>query len=278
MKYTSGISQTALRTNSWIVQERDGIRLVLSPRLMELDFVNHAFTTRIGGNSRAPFDSFNLGGQLKEDELKLDAHANRKQLCKALSINYQDLVVPGQVHSRNVELVEGNGELPDLKAVDGLITSRPATPLLLHFADCVPVIVVEKKSRLIGIFHAGWRGTAAGIVRHGVEQMVSLLGADPAHMVGAIGPAIGSCCYPTSGEVIEALKATVSEIDGLISEHKSGQQAPELKAINAMQLLEAGVHEVDVSDYCTACNPDVFYSHRQSGGSTGRQGALVCIK
>ncbi len=276
MKHTS-ISQSALRTNKWVDQDRDGMRLVLSPRLMELDFVSHAFTTRIGGSSRAPFDSFNLGGQLKDEDLKQDAYANRKQLCKALAIEFHDLVVPGQVHSRNVELVADKAELPDLKGVDGLITARPATPLLLHFADCVPVIVVDKKTKLIGIFHAGWRGTASGIVRHGVEQMISRLGADPSHMVGVVGPAIGSCCYPTSIEVIEALKATVSDSDGLIAEHKSGQQAPDLKAINAMQLLETGVSEVDVSEYCTACNPDVFYSHRQSGGSTGRQGALICI-
>jgi len=273
----TNLTESALRKTTWTVKSIDGMEIVFSPRLAELDFITHAFTTRRGGKSKAPFDSFNLGGKLGDDDMKRDAHNNRRRLCDALSINYSDLVVPGQVHSRNVEMVGARETIPDLKGVDGLVTDKESTPLLLHFADCVPVIVVEKRKRLIGIFHAGWRGTASKIVSHGVERMVNELGGDPHHMLGVVGPAIGTCCYPTSDEVAKTLGETVGSAEGLIAT-KGEQPAPDLKAINALQLLESGVGEVDVTDFCTACNPSIFYSHRQSGGTTGRQGALVSLR
>lgn len=272
------LTELARQTNRWTVKSIDGMELVFSPALSDLGFVTHAFTTRVGGKTLAPFDSFNLGGNVGGDDVKQDAIANRKKLCQALNINFFDLYVPGQVHSRNVEIVAERAGMPDLKGVDGLVTHKMATPLLLHFADCVPVIVVETKKKLIGIFHAGWRGTANGIVSHGVERMVKELGGDPRYMIGAVGPAIGPCCYPTSDEVAKALSETVSNVpDGLIQQ-KGDQPAPDLKAFNALQLLESGVEKVDVSDFCTACNPGMFYSHRQSGGTTGRQGAIVSVK
>jgi YfiH family protein len=274
----TNLVEIARQTNKWTVKTIDDMELILSPRLSELGFVTHAFTTRVGGKTKAPYDSFNLGGNIGGDDMKRDAISNRKKLCKALNINFSDLFVPGQVHSRNVEVVTERAGMPDLKGVDGLVTHKQETPLLLHFADCVPVIVVETKKKLVGIFHAGWRGTASNIVGHGVERMIKDLDGDPRYMVGAVGPAIGPCCYPTSDDVARALSETVSTLpDGLIG--RNGEQpAPDLKAFNALQLLERGVKQVDVSDFCTACNPGMFYSHRQSGGMTGRQGAIVSVK
>ena len=98
----------------------------------------------------------------------------------------------------------------------------------------------------------------------------------PADMVAAVGPAIGSCCYPTGGDVAEKLSKTISSAEGMFVE-RDGNVCPDLKAINALQLLESGVGEVDVTELCTACNPQTFYSHRQSGGKTGRQGAIASI-
>jgi len=274
----ANLVEIARKTNEWTVKNVDGMELIFSPRLSELDFVTHAFTTRLGGETKAPFDSFNLGGSVGDDETKRDAINNRMRLCNALSVDFSNLFVPGQVHSRNVEIVREREHMPDLKGVDGLLTEKNATPLLLHFADCVPVMVVETSKKLIGIFHAGWRGTAASIVSHGVERMVKEMGGDPRNMVGAVGPAIGPCCYPTSDDVARALSETVSTgPDGLIGRN-GNQPAPDLKAFNALQLLECGVEQVDVSNFCTACNPGMFYSHRQSGGTTGRQGAMIALR
>jgi hypothetical protein len=95
-------------------------------------------------------------------------------------------------------------------------------------------------------------------------------------MVAAVGPGIGSCCYPTSREVAEQLASTVPGGSDLIIWNE--QPHPDLKALNAAQLADSGLARIDVSDLCTACRPDLFYSHRQSGGKTGRQGAIAYME
>lgn len=269
----------ALKTQDWHLVKRGNLTVLQSPLLAaQKDFV-HAFTTRDGGNTPAPYHSFNLGRHIKDEDLRRDAMANRESLCQAMGISHHKLKVPGQVHSGNVQVVHC-GEEPDLAGVDGLVTEDGNLPLLLHFADCVPVMIFETEKKLVGIVHAGWRGTAQAIARNAVELMVDRWGGRPQAMVAAVGPAIGPCCYPTGVEVVEQLMATVpvSPEDGSQLVDRSGEQPrPNLKAINALQLLSAGVAEVDVASLCTACRPDLFFSHRQSGGTTGRQGALAYL-
>lgn len=274
----------SLKTQDWHMQKRGNLTLLHSPLLSahrDKGFV-HAFTTRDGGSTPAPYHNFNLGRHIKDEDLKQDALANRELLCRELGVNHQMLRVPGQVHSGNVLVVKDNEE-HDLAGVDGLVTDNSGLPLLLHFADCVPVLIFETDKRLVGIVHAGWRGTAQSIAVNAVNLMVEKWGAKPSAMVAAVGPAIGPCCYPTGNDVVERLMATVSDkgVAGdwqeLVQVGADGQPHPNLKAINALQLLACGVAEVDVCSFCTACRPDLFFSHRQSGGVTGRQGALACL-
>jgi len=261
-------------SNNWSLEDRDGLKLIFSPLLSSIPEVVHAFTTRIGGTSSEPLEHFNLGRHWPTPESKQDALANRERLCKVLGLEAFRLVVPGQVHSVEVHWVT---EPRDFPAVDGLATTISNTPLLVHFADCVPIILVDVKHKAISVVHAGWRGTAGSIASRGVSLLKETTGVSSSNIVAAIGPAIGSCCYPTSQEVAEQLVATVSDKKGLIAFHKDNS-CPDLKAINARQLSEAGIREIDVSSYCTACHPELFYSHRQSGGKTGRQGAIACFK
>lgn len=263
-------------SNDWKLETVNGLELIFSPLLAQQEGLTHAFTTRKGGTSRAPFDSFNLGGHIRDDEFKQDAISNRKKLLGSLSLKFEKIVVAGQVHSRNVTVIKDPQQVPNVSGVDGLTTNCPDVTLMLHFADCVPVIVFDRRKRIAAIFHAGWKGTAARISGHGVETMAAEFGSNPADMVAAVGPAIGSCCYQTGEDVALALSQTVADVDGLIKQI-DGKPYPDLKSINAQQLFEAGVGIVEVSNHCTACNPEMFYSHRQSGGITGRQGALICL-
>jgi len=290
---TINLLAQALSKNEWQISQVNGLPLVQSPLLNRYaeDLV-HAFTTRDGGITPAPYEHFNLGRHVQDHLLKLDALHNREVLCAALGADHNFLKVPGQVHSGNVVAIANRDAMPDLAKVDGVATSAPGVPLLLHFADCVPVIIYEHKLRLLSIVHAGWRGTAQSIAANAVGLLVRDYGADLAAMVAAVGPAIGTCCYPTGEEVVEQLMLTVSTSGGdkfslgntaaLVTRIPGpaggeAQPRPDLKAINAMQLLLAGVSEIDVCSFCTACRPDIFYSHRQSGGITGRQGAIGMI-
>jgi YfiH family protein len=198
---------------------------------------------------------------------------NRQRLCAALGLKFNRLVVPGQVHSTNIAWV---GEPERFSSVDGVATVTPETPVLLHYADCVPIIIADSKLQAIVVLHAGWRGTAGGIASLAVRLLMESLDLEPRTMSAAVGPAIGSCCYPTGRDVCEKLLSSVENKSDLVR-WEDGKPYPDLKAINAMQLLEAGVGQVDVTSWCTACHPELFYSHRQSGGKTGRQSAIACI-
>lgn len=303
--------EQALRTNLWDVNDRDGLTLVQSPLLAQYsERLTHAFTTRVGpGTASGPYDFFNLGRNVPDDAVKRTALANRERLCAVLGANHDYLKVPGQVHSGTVVPILEATAKPDMANVDGVSTNLAAVPLLLHFADCVPVIIYEKKKELVSIVHAGWRGTAQAIAANAVKLMIEEWGGDVSQMVAAVGPAIGTCCYPTGEDVVEQLLLTLSlpldgslvkaqmahglvkresnqgrrELQGLQEtavlhcDSPQSQPRPDLKAFNAMQLLLAGVAEVDVCSFCTACRPDLFYSHRQSGGKTGRQGAIAML-
>ena len=300
--------EQALRTNQWDINDHQGLTLIQSPLLAQYkERLTHAFTTRVGpGDAPGPYDFFNLGRNVPDEAVKANALANRERLCAALGANHDYLKVPGQVHSGTVVPILHPTAKPDMANVDGVSTNLAAVPLLLHFADCVPVIIYEKKKELVSIVHAGWRGTAQAIAANAVRLMIEEWGADVSQMVAAVGPAIGTCCYPTGEDVVEQLLLTVSlPLDGNLVKAQMahglvkreslqvrlelqesqepqdnrllGQPRPDLKAFNAMQLLLAGVPEVDVCSFCTACRPDLFYSHRQSGGKTGRQGAIAML-
>lgn len=269
---TAKLVEKAHEKSTWQTIEIDGMLLLQAPCLTG-QRLKHAFTTRKGGNTPAPFDTFNLGRHDAAVDHWNDAVTNRKKLCSALGMPFADLRVPGQVHSKRVVFAEDS---PQLKEVDAVATVSSNVPILLHYADCVPIIIFDPRRSALAVVHAGWRGTAAMIASEAVTALVTRAGSEAWDLIAAVGPAIGSCCYPTSAEAAKSLASTVTDGELFIT-LRDRQPCPDLRAINAMQLLERGLSVVDVSDLCTACNPDLFYSHRQSGGQTGRQGAIACL-
>lgn len=290
---THSMEEMACKKQEWTLTDIDGLTICRSPMLSQFPRLKHAFTTRLGGKSGKPMDSFNLGLHLFEEPWITDARLNRTKLCDVLSLASDRLVVPNQPHSTEVIFTrEPISRKIDLEA-DGITTDVDLLPMLLFFADCVPILIFDPIKNVLSIVHAGWRGTAGGIARRTVKIMNERCGCSPADLVAAIGPAIGSCCYPVTADVVSKLIASLGhnvqpQVTQLLSKlkqenldylfmAKDGQISPDLKAINALQLLHSGIASVDVSDFCTACNPEIFYSYRQSGGNTGRQGLLAAI-
>jgi YfiH family protein len=139
---------------------------------------------------------------------------------------------------------------------DGLITNQPGVLVGVRTADCVPILIVDARTHSVAAVHAGWRGTAAEIVRVAVEQMGAFYNSNPNDLHAAIGPAIGQCCYEVGPDVAHQFCTTESRID--------------LSAINAQQLTNAGVNDVWQSHQCTFCEAEKYFSYRREKEAAGR--------
>ena len=205
--------------------------------------------------------------------------ARRGAFARWLGFADGDVVCAEQVHGDRVARV-GDGERGAVvPGVDGLITDRPGVLLLLLFADCVPVCLLDPETPAVGIAHAGWKGTAGRIAARTVAAMAEAFGARPARLRAAIGPSIGGCCYEGGPEVAEAVRASADDAR-VVSPGGRGRPHVDLAAANRAQLLAAGLRpeHVEMAGLCTACRVDRFFSHRAEHGRTGRFGAAVGIR
>ena len=176
------------------------------------------------------------------------------------------IIHPTQTHSDHVEIVDERIDYPD---TDGLILTNTEDTVYLKFADCTPLIFYDKENKIGAVSHAGWRGTAAKIGVKTINKMSANFGTKPENIVALIGAAISICCYEVSEEVRDTLLATVENPIGLYE----GRNV-DLKGINAQQLREIGVKNIDVCPYCTSCNNDLFYSYRKENGTKERHLAV----
>ena len=175
------------------------------------------------------------------------------------------IITPVQTHSDNVEFVDDRIDYPE---TDGLILKNHGDLVYLRFADCTPLIFYDKKQNIAAVSHAGWRGTVGKI---GVKTVLKM-NSDPKDITALIGPAISQCCYEVSEDVKELLLKTVKNTENLYK----GRNV-DLKRINARQLEEIGVVNIDICPYCTSCNNNLFYSYRKENGTTLRHYAAVFI-
>ena len=242
--------------------------------------VPHGFTTRLGGVSSGIWESLNLGLSRGDDrEAVLE---NRRRLAAAVGFDPARLVCTRQVHTDTVRVVTeadwGLGMDIQPEACDGLVTNVPGTALMVFSADCTMILLEDPVTGAVGAVHAGWRGTALGIVKKAVETMAEAFGSRPGDLRAAIGPCIDRCCFETKSDVPEAMLAALGdEACVAIDDHGDGTYHVDLKALNRLWLRRAGVEWISVSDLCTACHTDRFWSHRRVGDARGVQaGVIVC--
>ena len=241
----------------------------------------HAFTTRYGGVSVGTLASLNLGTHRGDDPAAV--RQNYEILGRAVGFNPASLVFTRQTHSDTVAVVgqsqRGEGlsrEVIDER--DGIITNEPGVTLAAFSADCTPILLHDPVHHAIGAVHSGWRGTAAGIVQKAVERMTAAYGTDPADLEAAIGPCIGRCCFETDSDVPDAMIASLGEAAcAAVTDDGNGKFHVDLKALNRLWLHRAGVKIIDVSEDCTACQPDRFWSHRRVGQARGSMAAVITL-
>ena len=254
--------------------------LELNTPFLSSDLLNcpHCFSTRQGGVSEGIYESLNLGAN--RGDFPAAVLENYHRLGAEVGFKTENLVFTQQIHEDSIRLVtsENRGEglyRPVIMSCDGLITQDKDVALTIFTADCTPVLLYDPISQSIGAVHAGWRGTALGIVEKAVEAMISNFDCDPANITAAIGPCISRCCFETTDDVPCAmLDALGDDAKAFIMPVKQKFMV-DLKGLNALWLHRAGVHNIDITQDCTCCDPQRFWTHRKTGNQRGSLASII---
>jgi len=286
-----------------VVQNK--LQLLRSEKLGRMAWLMHAFSTRRGGVSRVyGGNALNLG--FTKHDSRTAVERNRDLFLKGLGAangrRIWPLVSLRQIHSDLIHRVDRMPEHP--LAGDGLITDTPRLLVAVQTADCLPIILADRKRRAVGVFHAGWRGTVKRIVEKGVGEMRKHFGSDPRNLVAAIGPGVQGCCYDVGEEVRTKFEMQFAYAGSLFREVKESDpvrekypmlfltaRAPghselpvklflDLVEANRRQLLDAGVpaKNIDTAAPCTACHTELLFSFRAEKGVTGRMMGAAGIR
>jgi hypothetical protein len=261
----------------------NGIRYYTFDKLTQVG-IKHAVFTRRGGISPAPWTSLNLGGTV--GDLAPRVVQNRWRAFQALDRQPESIYDVWQVHSSEVVCIDAP-RLPhqDHKKADAILTDAAEVSLFMRFADCVPILLADPARGVVGLVHAGWKGTTGLVAAAAVQKMQSHYGSNPADLVAGIGPSIGAHHYPVGKDVVEEVVHTFgSQADRFLSKSVEGSRStgePQLKfdlwAANRTILEQCGVGSIEVAGICTACHLADWYSHRAEHGKTGRFGVIIAL-
>lgn len=288
---------------------KNRLEVLRSPLLAEIDWLVSGFSTRSGGNSSA-YNPGQRAGELNLGFTPADSRENvlenRNRLLREVTGTPAfSMVTLRQIHTSLIRRVtaEDAGEEARWKA-DGMMTAEPRLLLAIQTADCIPILIADRKKRVAAAFHAGWRGTLKRIVQNGIGRMRLEFGSNPRDLVAAIGPGIGQCCYAVGEEVRSEFLSQFAYAQDLFCDVYDSDpikekypllfltaRAPghsntgpslhlDLVEANRRQLLDAGLKTDAISVFgdCTSCRTDRYFSHRASQGFTGRMLSVIGIR
>lgn len=239
--------------------------------------VSHGVFTRKGGVSASPWSGLNLGGNVGDEPKSV--RRNHELMYATLGVDGERACSVWQVHGKDAIIAErpAHGRRWIARA-DAMVTDQRDTPLSMRFADCVPLLFRDPIRGVIGMAHAGWRGTVQGVGAATVALMQAAYGSKPADIQAGIGPSIGPDRYQVGEEVVTAVEQYFGPVNGLLRRDPTdGTAYLDLWASNALDLQRAGVEQIEVAAICTASNTDEFFSHRAEQGRTGRFGAVLML-
>jgi YfiH family protein len=257
--------------------------------LVECDFLVHAFLSRRGGVSTGCFADLNFS--CREGDCPEDVVENWRRLTDAFQLNLSQVVLMHQTHGDRIITIDSDHHgiittspvLPEeAHACDALVTNRQEIAIGVKTADCVPLFLVDRVKRVIGVVHAGWRGTALNIAGQAVDVFVDRFSSQPGDILATIGPAIGPCCYEVDADVYEALTIYTKGVGAPFLHPGAAKDRwmLDLRAVNRCQLEQRGVPAENIfsTPHCTSCRSDVFFSHRRDHGHTGRHVSFLMLK
>ena len=259
-------------------EKRSGELVYMSSSVMP---VKNIFTTRYGGVSGGEFYSLNLLTNKGDDAENV--RENFRRLCAELGVGINDCAITNQVHGSEVRIVTAADKHVCLTPVpyeaDGVVTNVPGMPVICYTADCVPALLCDAENSVAAAVHCGWRSSVADILGVAVGKMESL-GAKRENIKAAFGPAIGACCFETDGDVPAAVEKYLGgDVEGLWTLRADGKYLVDLRKANARRLVQLGIpaENIDISDECTMCSHEKYWSHRYTKGRRGGQAAAIVL-
>lgn len=264
-------------------ENRNGDFLYLTvPSFTETGLVNHGFTTRLGGVSKPPLNSMNLGIGRGDDPAAVIE--NYKIAGNAIGFDYNRLVFFPQVHKNDIFVAReedaGMGFRTLRPEYDGIITNVKNLPLATFHADCTPIFLLDPVRQVVGVVHAGWRGTSLEAAGKAVIKMQEVFSCVPENILAGIGPCGGRCCYETDWDVPNAMIKSLGDEANDYFSYSGKKYLIDLAGLNKLVLKRHGIcdENITVSGICTCCNPDIYWSHRATGGIRGAMAAIIMLR
>ncbi|HEV2177305.1 MAG TPA: peptidoglycan editing factor PgeF [Terriglobia bacterium] len=305
-------------TVSFNLTSSQGLEWIECSLFSRLPWLLHAVSTRRGGVSPPPAEGLNLGYTPGDERYRVDE--NRRRFLHAIGARGFTLATLQQVHSTAVHQVirepsgalecvptglqmalGGNGPGDSLTltpgprsvtpecgpAGDALMTAESGVLLSVRVADCLPILLVDPRQRVVAAVHAGWRGALGRIAQKTAAEMQRIFGSRPSEILAAVGPGIGACCYEVGGEVAQRFRGAFAGGDAFFCEREQAAASArnnllqlDLTAVVRRQLLDGDLDpdNIHATDFCTACRTDLFFSHRKEGPTTGRMMAVAGMR
>ena len=263
------------------LEKKKTIPYLQAEKLVACDFLVHAFCTRLGGVSEEDYKSLNMS--FREGDEEFHVLQNWSKLAAAFDIPMENFLVLNQIHGDNIFVIQPRGEYftsRDALNYDAIVTDRANLAICIKTADCVPVFLVDPVKKVIAAVHAGWRGSALGITAKVIRLMQNQYGSSPSDLLAAIGPSIGPCCYEVDLPAAAAFHRHKNAEAFLFPGKRKDRWRLDLAEANRQQLLDGGIpaDNIEAAGVCTVCRQEAFFSHRGSGGVTGRQINFLMLK
>lgn len=249
--------------------------VVFCSALSDVPFIAHGFSTRAGGVSELEYTkSLNLAYCRGDDDALV--LANRRVFAANAGFDIGGLVLGEQTHSDNVAIADGSKRY--FANTDGFVSVTPGVFIAAKTADCQPVMIADPVNRVVGVCHAGWRGTMKKIAAKTVKEMVKL-GAEADKIVAALGPCIKPCCFEVKEDFVALFEQSAPELLRFITDNDGAHHA-DISAMNEEVLLSAGVSKenIHICEECTCHNGDKYFSHRRQGVLRGTMLSVIGIK
>jgi YfiH family protein len=267
-----------------IINKRGELTFLEFANLKKYDrILTHCFTTRLGGVSEGECSTLNLS--FNRNDSRENVIQNYQSISRALGVDFDKIVLSDQVHDNKIYIVhkedagKGLTRESDIKCYDGLATNEKGIPLVTFYADCVPVLMLDTKNEAIAAVHSGWKSTTKKISIEAVKRLQQEYNTDLKDLQIAIGPSLCQNCFEVDKEVYDLFRDNYDWIDKY-TEVKSGKYYIALQKVIKHSLADAGVpkENILISDICTKCNNDVFFSYRGDNKKTGSLAAFMMLR